>query len=62
MEGMALVPIFCISLRLLVLQPCLHVLRKPPLSFLPCGISVGEKVLIAGFDCGMHRVHGQTSM
>ena len=58
-EGMTLVPIFCISLQLLVLQSCRHFIPMPPCSCLVYGISVGEKVFISVCDCGLPHVDVQ---
>ena len=52
---------FCISLPLLVLQPCLQFIPMPPCSCLPCEISVGKNVFMFGCDCGLPPVNVQTS-
>ena len=52
----------CISIPLMVTQPCRHIIHMPPCSCLPCGISLGENVFVSGFYCSLPRVDVQTSM
>ena len=53
---------FCISLPLLILQPCQHFLHMTPCSCLTCGISDGRKVFIYGCDCVIPHIEGKISM
>ena len=53
---------FSVSIPLMVPQPCRHFLLMPNLLRLPCGISAGEKQIISGCDCSIHRVYGENSM
>ena len=61
-EGMAMVPKVLHLSSTAGTEIISPFLPMSPCSCLPCGISVGEKQIISGYDCVLPHVYGQTSL